>query len=136
MNNGNMFFEQKGRKMYGNQFGYALEYEIKRETFGITRLKFVGSLIMPDDPQNWKRPLPINLATECIFELVKKEKGVLVNLYGVCAGFSNQHTMEDIRTAIYEIQLSQIKINSNLPIDVKHYMERGIKELIKGMPIV
>ena len=133
--NGNVFYEQVGHKMFGNQFGYAVEYELTRDSFGIARVKFVGSLAMPDDPGNWKRPRPIQLVSECILELLKKEKNVIANLYGVNVGFGEKHTIDDIYTTIHQIQLNLIKISPNVSASVRHYLEGEMREAIKAMPI-
>jgi len=135
MKGGNMFFEQKGRKMFGNQFGYAIEYELTKDVYGMAHVSFAESLIMPDDPQNWERPLPTDLVSEFLYKLTRKEKNVLVYLYGLWVEFDKEDTVYDIKSKIQKIQRFLIQINPNISAEVRNYLESGVKELIKGMPV-
>jgi len=132
--NGNMFFEQNGRRMYGNQFGYAVEYALVHE-LGIAHVRFEARLLMPDDPQNWKRPKPTDLASEMLVELRKRENELMANLYGIWLMNNKEDTAYDIKMKIQKIQSSLIKIDSQLPTDVKNHLQSSINKLIENMPI-
>jgi len=132
--NGNIFFEQNGRKMYGNQFGYAVEYKLVHE-LGIAHIRFEPMLSMPDDPQNWKRPKPTDLASEMLVKLRKTENELMASLYGIWLVINKEDTVYDIKKKIQQIQSSLIKIDSHLPADVKNHLQSGINKLIENMPI-
>lgn len=130
----NVRFIQDGRTMFGTQFGYAIEY-VKINAFDGTCIYFAENLTMPDDPQNWKQPLPIDLVSECIYVLAKEEKKLIVKMYERYVLFSNADTCYDIKKRIRDIQISLIKFDSNLSPDVRNYLNSGIFQLIKGMPV-
>ena len=131
----NMFFEQKGRAMYGNQFGYAVEYELTKNGSGIVTVCFKENLVMPDDPQNWKMPMPIDLVSECIFEMAQKNGKLIVQLYGRQVTFGKDETLFNVKKRIREIQKSLVKVESDVSNDVRHFIQNGIFDLIRWMPV-
>lgn len=132
--NSNIFFEQTGRKMFGQQFGYAIEYSESAEN-GIKYIQFEGKLIMPEDPQNEKRPLPVDLVTECLFEIVSNEKQANAILYGKKVSFGEKETAYEIKKKIRDIQKTLIKFDETLPLDIQNYLNNNILDLIRNMPV-
>jgi len=130
----NVRFIQEGRTMFGTKFGYAIEYMLIKQS-GVSYISFAENLLMPDDPQNWKQPLPIDLVSECIYELAKEEKKLIVRLYERYVLFSNADSRYDIKKRIRDIQISLITFDASLSPDVRNYMNNGIYQLIKGMPV-
>lgn len=133
MSNGNnVFFEQNGRKMYGMVYGYAIEYMLTHES-GMDHVCFAEKLIMPDDPQNWEKPIPTDIASECLYNLVQEKKYLLVKLYGIWVNFNDRDTLFDIKRRIRQVQKNLIKVNASP--DVRNYINNEIPNLIKGMPV-
>jgi len=137
MTSNNVFFEQNARKMYGQQFGYAIEYKVSHE-LGEYNVKFAEHLIMPEDPQHTKMPQPIDLVSECIKELLKEAKGksdIIAEIYSRRVRFSSRDSTYDIKRRIREIQKSLIKISPEASNDVKAYLQTVIWESIRNMPV-
>lgn len=130
----NIFFEQTGRKMFGQQFGYAIEYFETVEN-GIKYIRFAGQLILPEDPQNAKRPLPIDMVTECLFRIVEQEKQANAIIYGKKVSFGEKETMYEIKKKIRDMQKSLIKIDETVQFDIQNYLNNNILELIRNMPV-
>lgn len=127
-------FEQNGRTLYGTVFGYAVEYSITNGHGGET-VRFAEKLVMAEDPQNCKMPMPIDIVSECIFELAKEKKQVRAILYGRLVIFGKDENLFDIKKRIREIQKSLIKIDSSVAADVKQFIDNGIFDLIRWMPV-
>lgn len=130
----NVRFVQEERTMFGTKFGYAIEYSCVQE-YGTPCVSFAENLLMPDDPQNWKKPLPIDLVSECIYELAKEKKQLVVRLYNRYVLFNSTDSCYEIKKRIRCIQISLIEIESRIPKDVKNYLSDGIFQLIKEMPV-
>lgn len=130
----NYFFEQQGRLMYGNQFGYAIEYELTRDDSNVPYITLEKNLLMPDDPQNWVQPMYINLVSEFLAILAKSET-VIVRVYGKWLVIRKGEAMQDIKQKIRILQYSFIKVESDLPDGIKSYLISKFMEIVKDMPV-
>ena len=133
--NSNMFFVQEDRHLFGQQFGYAIEYWLTQELEEY-HIRFAGKLIPAEDPQNVKRPQPTDLVSECIYELAQKKKSdIIAIIYSRRVKFSVEDSMYDIKKQIREIQKSLIKISPEAGQGVKKYFQQAIWNAIKNMPV-
>lgn len=131
----NMFFKQCDKTIFGEQFGYALEYRVTKE-FGEDCIRFAEKLIMSEDPQHTKKPQPIDLVSECIYKLIQENKAdIIAYLYGRQVRFKEKDNMVDIKRQITDIQKSLIQISNEASPDVKTYLQSYILESIQGMPV-
>ena len=135
-NQGNIRFQEGNRKLYGQRFGYAIEYDLTIY-YGKELLYFKQKpLVMAEDPQNTKRPSPIDLAVECIYDYAKNRKGeVWVEVYGRQLKFSSNNSLYEIKRVIRNMQYEFISISSEVPKYVRNYIESNIFHIIKDMPI-
>lgn len=129
----NIRFTQNGQMMFGSKFGYAIVYELT-DIFGNAHVSFKEKLIMAEDPQNCKKPMPTDLAAELLFELTK-EKTVIAHIYGKRIVFTEKQTLFEVKKRIREVQRSLIKVDLQTPSTVQNYLKNHIFELIKYMPV-
>lgn len=130
----NVFFEQHNRRFFGNLYGYAVEYFLI-DYCGETCISFAEKLIMPEDPQNWKKPYPIDLVSELIFCMAKDKRAVSVFIYGTYVRFTDHDSVNDIKNEICKIQKNLIKVEDDIPYDIRNYINNAINDFIKGMPV-
>lgn len=134
VHNNNVRFQENGEKMFGNPFGYAIQYAVIEED-GNHYIQFSPApLVMAENPQNTIKPYPVDLASQCIYTMAK-ESGVWVKMYGCKVHFNAHATFWEIKEKIQKFQRSVIHISSDLPADVRQHINTHLKEVIKGMPI-
>ena len=132
MSSNNVFFEQNGRKMYGAPFGYAIEYTWKPEIGDYVQLE--KKMVIPEDPENWVKPIPTDLATEMLFNMAQ-EHNVIVRLYGDWVQITDKDTMTDIKRRIRQAQKRLVQIDPFVDNDVAEFLMTGIDAFIEWMPV-
>lgn len=130
----NIFFEENGKKLFGQRFGYAIEYRtmLKENLF----LQFFPGMVMAEDARNVSKPEKLKLVSECISETAKKQgEKIIVVLYDTAMQFSPNDTIFEIESSIKQLQKTFIIIPNSIKVNIIQQLRSKIDDIISSIDV-
>lgn len=134
MSRNNTFFTDNRRKLFGEIFGYAIEYSITIED-GEPVLRFQPKMIASENVFGEQKIRKFDLVCECIFRLAQDAKKIKVVLYDRQLEFNSTESLSMIRTRVETLQKSLIPIDPKLNRTIQLQLYHGLDDLISKIDI-
>ena len=131
----NSFFNEGGKLLYGQRFGYAVEYRISlRSKSGIPCVRIERGMILPEDPY-----MPYvsksDLVCELLWMLLSKYKKIKVFLYKQGVILTDDLKLCEIKTIVKRRQRTFLKISVNTPSGVSSELEANLDLVLEKIDI-
>lgn len=130
-----IFFNDGERLLFGERFGYAIEYKLARnETTGKTQVSFAPKIVQSEGA-GFKHYTKYELVVECVYLLASEIGKIEIVLYNNVIEISNKDKKQGIANKINDLQKSFINISPTVSPIIKNEIEFCIIEALKNIDI-